>query len=114
MLFLGELHRNWFGSWVLGDKLGNSGPLSSAHYPPGGEEDVLWSASGIGDISIYFGMINSPEIDKIVIHVENKTFDVPLLESSDGNRFYYFERNGSTVPFTIIGLSKEGEIVYTN
>lgn len=113
---VGELKQNWFGIWRLQDEMGREEELISTYYPPEKEDEITWSARGVGEKEIvyYFGQVINPEIQKITIETNGGFAEEAPIISSNGNRFFFKKVKAQKVlPANIKAFSKSGELIYS-
>lgn len=108
-LMLGRLENDWLGRWRIGEYLGD------ANINPNENQGIVWGVSEQrGPVSYYFGMIRDPDIQTLIIETDGEVYqDVPIFES-EGKQFFYLKRDGNALPFSFKGLSKEGEIIFSD
>ncbi|QHE52716.1 hypothetical protein [Pontibacillus sp. HMF3514] len=116
-VMLAELKRKWTGNWEIRDEMGNESSISSTYYPPNKEQEITWSAGGVGqkEIVYYFGQIINPEIHKVTVETEEKfNQSVPIIKA-EGKRFFFKKLKGAIItPVNINGYSKSGEQIYSS
>lgn len=116
MLYVGSLEQSWSGKWkLIHEVTKDEMPLGSTSFDLD-DTGLVFGVSGVSkggkDISYYYGVINNPKINSIIIEAEGKTFDeIPLIEVN-GRQFFFLRKHGDSVPYKLKAINNNGEIVY--
>lgn len=118
MLFVGKIEQNWLGNWKLQHPItGEEQPIGSTSLDLINEKGIVVGVGGISratdDVATYFfGMIENPNVEKVVITTEAKTIDnIPFIVGN-GERFFLYEKNGDPLPYQFKLIDKNGRMIY--
>lgn len=118
-VMLARLKRKWTGNWDIRDEMGNVSSISSIYYPPGEDDEIIWTAGGVGQKGkgyvFYFGQIINSEIHKVTVESKQELHEDVQIIKENGERFFFKKVKGEIIsPVNINGYSKSGKLVFSS